>query len=250
MSLKEIISVYAPGPIQTLLRDIYYGVTSETDPRKARQRWREQFENWDMYCRELDEHGLEELADTMDSLQHSGDIDLESLKDLYALIRSESPNTVIETGVCNGTSTWIITHALEENGDGHLYSIDLPFYSDMSLEEQKRRTFEGVGRSMIPADKGPGWVVPDTLSDRWTLHEGKSQFILPSVVESHPDVFLHDSEHSHPNMMFEMETAWQHMDSGYIICDDITWNDAFDIFTDIRADEWGYINRSMGYIVV
>ena len=51
-------------------------------------------------------------------------------------------------------------------------------------------------------------------------------------------------------MTFELETAWHAMDGGVIVCDDIGWNDAFDVFTHVRADEYGKMSRRRGYIRV
>lgn len=65
---------------------------------------------------------------------------------LYALVRAMKPNRVIEIGVdSGGTSTHILT-ALERNGHGELYSID------------------------IKAEVGA--AVPQQLRDRWTIYVG------------------------------------------------------------------------------
>jgi len=45
---------------------------------------------------------------------------------LYVFCRHFQPEIVIETGVYYGASSAFILKALEANGKGHLYSIDLP----------------------------------------------------------------------------------------------------------------------------
>lgn len=45
---------------------------------------------------------------------------------LYTIIRIRKPDIVVETGVAQGVSSTFILQALEDNGRGQLYSIDLP----------------------------------------------------------------------------------------------------------------------------
>ena len=44
----------------------------------------------------------------------------------YAVVRAMRPQVVVETGVCYGVTSSFTLGALEENGSGMLYSIDLP----------------------------------------------------------------------------------------------------------------------------
>jgi hypothetical protein len=45
---------------------------------------------------------------------------------LYVCIRALKPQIMVETGVSSGSSTHYILKAMELNGQGKLYSIDLP----------------------------------------------------------------------------------------------------------------------------
>jgi hypothetical protein len=178
-------------------------------------------------------------------------IGLDTARDYYAITRKLEPETVIETGVCNGVSTLSILLALQKNGSGELYSIDSPLRADESLEEFRAETFEGYGGAAIPSDKEPGWIIPDELRSRWDLTIGKSQRELPKLVTELEtvDLFVHDSEHSHPCMMFEYELAYEWLvEGGVVLSDDITWNDAFSIFTRVRQPEWGKVSRTVGYM--
>lgn len=175
----------------------------------------------------------------------------ESLKLIYTIIRKEKPKIVVETGVCNGFSTGVILYALEKNQKGRLYSIDYPFHSDDSIDEFKSETFSGYGGASIPADKNPGWVVKDQLKERWEYKEGKSQKILPELVNELEkiDIFMHDSEHSHPAMMFEYEIVWPLL-TNMLISDDISWNQAFDIFSEVRVPEKKMkLNKKIGVLL-
>jgi len=56
----------------------------------------------------------------------------------------------VETGVCNGVSTAFLLLALERNGDGELYSIDLP---EIAGEEYEQGTFwDGKGGALVADD--------------------------------------------------------------------------------------------------
>lgn len=50
-------------------------------------------------------------------------------------------------------------------------------------------------------------------------------------------------------MMFEYELAYEWLtDSGMILSDDITWNDAFDTFIEVREPKYGKLSNNVGYI--
>lgn len=184
-----------------------------------------------------------------------GSVDLESVTKWYALARKVKPSVVVETGVCNGVSSLFILKALAENGNGRLYSVDYPYRADESLDEFRNDTFEQYGGAAIPSDKDPGWIVPEDLRKRWELRLGKSQVQLPKLLQDIKDVdlFIHDSEHSHPCMMFEYEIMWHKMGrGGIIISDDITWNNAFEVFCETRNPVWGILeeNDDIGFMVL
>lgn len=151
---------------------------------------------------------------------------------LYRLLRALSPKVAVETGVCNGVSTAFLLLALADNGDGELYSIDLP---EVAGEEYEPGTFwDGKGGAVIPPGKDPGWMVPPELRDRWHLVLGRSQDELPPLLGrlGEIDFFMHDSEHSHECMSFEFRTAWVALrEGGVIVADDVNVNTAWAEFT-------------------
>lgn len=57
---------------------------------------------------------------------NTGGIEYTEGEVLYALVRILQPRVAIETGVAEGVSSAFFLQALEDNGDGQLYSIDLP----------------------------------------------------------------------------------------------------------------------------
>lgn len=172
-------------------------------------------------------------------------------RDLYALVRTLEPEAVVETGVCNGASSLCLLLGLEDNGRGRLHSVDFPHRADESLEAFRAETFDGYGGAALPPGEEPGWIVPEALRDRWTLVTGKSQRELPRLLAGLEgiDLFLHDSEHSLPCMMFEFELAWEWLrPGGVLVADDIDWNDAFERFADARGGERGRITRGVGWL--
>ncbi len=133
---------------------------------------------------------------------------------LYVLCRLMKPKVVIETGVAAGVSSFYMLEALHRNREGHLYSIDYPDPS-----------------TRLPT----GWLVSYALRDRWTLTLGKSSVKLKPALEdtSLVDLFLHDSDHSYRNMMFEFRTAWPYIrKGGLLLSDDTNVNRSFSDFSE------------------
>jgi len=145
---------------------------------------------------------------------------------LYAIVRVLKPLTVVETGVASGVSTTLILKALSLNRSGCLFSIDMP-----NLDPLAR----------LPEGKNVGWLVPDDLKGRWHLILGLSKDKLKPLLQElgSIDLFLHDSEHSYENMIFEFKVAWFFLKKGgVLLADDATVNNAFRDF--VRANKPAY----------
>jgi hypothetical protein len=157
-----------------------------------------------------------------------GAISFPSIGQLYALVRRFRPTIAVETGVCNGVSTTLILLALKNNGQGRLFSIDLPEYPGNGGSESE--FWSGKGGAVVPLDRKPGWFVPDDLRDSWELTLGRSQDELGPLLErlGSIDFFLHDGEHSYECMTSEYELAFAHLREGGILASDDTHrNSAF-----------------------
>jgi hypothetical protein len=150
---------------------------------------------------------------------------------IYYLIRKQKPEIIIETGVWYGVSSSIILNALNKNGSGKLYSIDLPAYFETGGYTDENPYLEINDRTAsLPPKKSPGFIVPEKLKSRWNLILGDSKIHLPQVLEElkSVDIFLHDSLHSYENMMFEFNLASGFVkNGGYILSDNIDWHNAF-----------------------
>jgi predicted O-methyltransferase YrrM len=153
---------------------------------------------------------------------------------LYLVVRAQQPEVVVETGVAMGFSSAHLLQALEDNGRGHLYSIDLP-----SLRPEGRVNQDGIADPVhVEAASQTGAVVPPRLRGRWTLQLGSSSERLAPLLATLPelDLFFHDSDHSYANMRAEFELAWGRLrPGGLLLSDDIGWNSAFDDFCAARA---------------
>lgn len=111
---------------------------------------------------------------------------------LYFLVRALEPRSVVETGVCYGVSSAYILEALNQNGSGKLYSIDL---------------------GNTPDEPPNDFFVPRRLKNRWQLIIGDSKQELPPLLRrlGEIDLFLHDSLHTFEHMTWEYETALPHL---------------------------------------
>ena len=156
------------------------------------------------------------------------DADAELPEFCYIICRALKPQVVVETGVGSGVTTSFILKALAANGEGHLWSIDLP---------------------PINAEEFAGSFVPQHLRDRWTLLRGRSRQLLPRLLRDipAPDLFLHDSLHTTRNMTFEFNAAWQKMAAGSVLLsDDIHMSKAFARFITDRQIGLSLMGKRFG----
>jgi Methyltransferase domain len=143
------------------------------------------------------------------------DGDAAFVRAIWCLTRCLKPKKIVETGVAHGVTSRFILTALERNGDGHLFSIDLP-----PLERQWR--------------KQVAIAVGDGYADRWSYIKGSSRRRLPALLSQlgQIDLFIHDSLHSERNVLFEMGCAWTALrPGGALVVDDVDANWGFRSFT-------------------
>lgn len=116
-------------------------------------------------------------------------------QELHKLVLEKKPRIIVETGVQTGVSTRNIIKALDEIGNGFLFSIDP--YAKSPMIHPRLEFMQGTSVEMMPiiySKTGP-----------W-------------------DFFLHDSDHAVGCMAFELELAWHFVRPGGVIaCDDYDW---------------------------
>lgn len=138
---------------------------------------------------------------------------------IWCLIAHVRPATVVETGVAHGLTSRVILEGLHRNGNGQLWSIDLPAV-DPALHREI------------------GLAVPAALRSRWTYVAGTSRRRLPELVRRlrRVDLFVHDSMHTARNVCFELDTVWPALPSGGVaVVDDIHRSLGFSRFIDGAA---------------
>ena len=135
----------------------------------------------------------------------------------WCLTRHLRPQKVVETGVARGITTRFILEGLERNGDGRLWSIDLPPLRQGDLPEET------------------GAAVPQHRRARWAYLKGSSRRRLPGLLAEleEIDLFVHDSMHTARNLRFELDHAWAALrPGGVLLVDDVDHNDVFHSFTE------------------
>lgn len=138
------------------------------------------------------------------------------IRAIWCLTRHLRATRVIETGVAHGVTSRFVLEALQRNGGGRLWSIDLPAQLRPDLHDQI------------------GICVSDHFADQWSYIRGSSRRRLSALLRrvGAIDLFIHDSRHSEYNVLFELRRAWQWLKpGGAIVVDDIDVNWGFHIFT-------------------
>jgi predicted O-methyltransferase YrrM len=138
---------------------------------------------------------------------------------IYAITRLVKPRCILETGVADGTSTYLFLAALRANGSGELHSLDIA--DDVGALVDNR--------------------------ERWHIHIHDVQSVesaLADLMHHVPpiDLFLHDSDHRYLPQLFELETAAATAPPGAVIaCDDVDLSYAFQTFCEHRAIKPTYL---------
>ncbi len=166
----------------------------------------------------------EEISESLSNYKNSYALQMpyQELSVLYVLTRLLKPEYIVETGVSAGVSSAYILCAMEDNQKGKLYSIDLP------------------PDTLLPG-KTSGWIVPQYLRNRWSLHIGDSKELLEPLLDNVGgiDCFIHDSLHTYEHMTWEFRTVWKHLRSGgLLLSHDVGGNEAFFDLMQEKAISW------------
>lgn len=136
---------------------------------------------------------------------------------VYLVTRAIQPSVVLETGIQFGATSAYFLLAMEHNGVGQLYSIDLPWPG-----------LAGIGEPL-----GIGYLVPEWLRHRWYVTLGDSKEHLSGLLADLGtiDIFNHDSLHTYKFMQWEYQTVWPYIRPGGILAShDVRRHNAFQDF--------------------
>ncbi len=146
----------------------------------------------------------------------------------WCTVRHLAPDVVVETGVARGVTSRFVLEALERNGHGHLWSVDLPHPFEPDIRDQT------------------GAAVPEEARGRWTYVRGSSRRRLPGLLSDlgKVDVFIHDSLHTARNMRFEMDQVWKVLTPGGVMIIDDVHNQSFREFVSDAPGSASMVCRS------
>ena len=154
-----------------------------------------------------------ELADLQEkSSRRDLDLYLPVHTMLYLICRKLRPRRTVETGVEKGGTSHMILQALDRNGSGRLWSIDIG------------STFMYGGH--IVSNIGP--LVEERTKSRWNLIKGDAQKVLGDVLAEtgEVDVFCAGQGHTYEVQKHEGGHAWPCLRSGGVfVLDRADWND-------------------------
>lgn len=144
-------------------------------------------------------------ADTELFYPRTHGVEAETSAVLYGLTRLLKPRSVVETGVADGRSSWLVLAALERNGSGLLYSFDINDTAGRLVGEHPQWRLE------ILDPRTPEACFGRALERVGTI-----------------DLFFHDSDHLYLPQLFEYGQAWPRMTEGGVFAsDDVNASRAF-----------------------
>lgn len=182
---------------------------------------------WPLWSSVVDTLRIQGISVGPFSFHEWNDGDAGFVRAIWSVTRHLRPVHVVETGVAHGMTSRFILEALESNGTGQLWSIDLPPVNPRSRQE----VAIAVRQVGVPVN-------------RWTYIPGTSRRRLPALLArlGQIDLFIHDSMHSNHNVLFELAIAWKYLTAGGVmVVDDIDANPAFATFAQTHQDHPAFI---------
>jgi len=149
---------------------------------------------------------------------------------VHVVCRLLTPKIVIETGVAKGFTSAAVLDALEQNGAGELYSVEMP-----SL-------YLGYTHQV-------GQKIPELLRNRWHLELGPSAVVLPRLLSrlESVDVFVYDSASSYDNHFNEIRTILASMRPGGVVISNLLITDAFVEAAESFSCKWVAVEQTKPY---
>jgi predicted O-methyltransferase YrrM len=155
--------------------------------------------------REVAGHLAARCAETELYYPRTHGVEAETSAALYGLGRLLRPGCVVETGVADGRSSWLLLAALERNGAGVLHSFDVNATAGRLVGHHPRWQLK----------------ILSTASPETSLRRALAR--IGGI-----DLFFHDSDHMYLPQLFEYGEAWPRMTPGGVLAsDDVNCSRAF-----------------------
>lgn len=141
-------------------------------------------------------------------------MEFETLRFLFFLVCQTRPITLVETGIADGHSTFVLLSALKaaNTDSATLVSTDISHQSGVIVDRP----------TTLTDNPFPTWkkiILP--VNDAHAFQRILNKFRLI-------DIFIHDSNHAYRWQTIEYQTAWHHLQPGGWLCsDDIDASYAF-----------------------
>ena len=129
---------------------------------------------------------------------------------IYFYCRILNPDTVVETGVAAGWSSYAILESLRVNGNnGQLFSSDFPYFRFKNPEQYI------------------GYIVPESIRNNWVLDIRGDKIAIPEICHKvqNIDIFHYDSDKSYAGRLFAIQKIQKKLSpNSIVIFDDIQDN--------------------------
>lgn len=215
-SIRNVaLNALRPGYFPVMVGKLAKRLESDTGPEATA--WaRERAQPVEAYCRSIDGALWDEVRSSAQRMGHEASVQLQRMNLelggggafplLWFLVRRLRPTVVVETGVAAGWSSRAILEAMEENGEGTLYSSDFPYFRLKNPE-----TYIGC-------------LVPESLAGRWRLDARGDRKALPDILKACPEIGLvhYDSDKSYSGRHWAMAKLSSHLtDEAIVVMDDV-----------------------------
>jgi predicted O-methyltransferase YrrM len=124
-------------------------------------------------------------------------IEQETSRFLFGAARLLRPEVVVETGVANGHSSFVLLEALERNGRGRLHSFDIDPHAGKLVRSKER------------------WAL--TICDEEHAH---AELAATLAEAGKVDFFFHDADHRYLSQLSEYRAAWPVVAPGGLFASD------------------------------
>lgn len=143
---------------------------------------------------------------------------------LYFITRHLKPNTIVETGVAAGYSSYSFLEAINKNGKGTLFSSDFPYFRLPNPEQ-----YIGI-------------VVDENLKNHWNLYIDGDDLNIPKILNkiNEIDLFHYDSDKSYSGRVSVSSMIKSRLsENSILIYDDIQDNSHFyDCIEELKPANW------------